>query len=150
MYDPATGLVTRRISSGRAAHAGAIVGTKSKGAYQVRVDGVAYRLHRLVWLYMTGQHPLGVIDHMDGNPANNVWSNLRDVTESVNQQNQRHAQRHNATGFLGVTFNKRRGKFQAQIGVKTGHKYLGLFRTAEEAHGAYLAAKRELHEGCML
>ena len=47
----------------------------------------------------------------------------------------------NSTGYTGVTI--RRGKYEAGITVNGRSMYLGTFNTAEEAHGAYLEAKRK-------
>ena len=47
----------------------------------------------------------------------------------------------NSTGLTGVTI--RRGKYEAGITVNGRSMYLGTFNTAEEAHGAYLEAKRK-------
>ena len=47
----------------------------------------------------------------------------------------------NATGLTGVTI--RRGKYEAGITINSRSMYLGTFNTAEEAHGAYLEAKRK-------
>ena len=47
----------------------------------------------------------------------------------------------NATGLTGVTI--RRGKYEAGITINGRSMYLGTFNTAEEAHGAYLEAKRK-------
>ena len=47
----------------------------------------------------------------------------------------------NSTGLTGVTI--RRGKYEAGITVNGRSMYLGTYMTAEEAHGAYLEAKRK-------
>ena len=47
----------------------------------------------------------------------------------------------NSTGLTGVTM--RNGKYEAGITVNGRHMYLGTYSTAEEAHGAYLEAKRK-------
>ena len=47
----------------------------------------------------------------------------------------------NSTGLTGVTI--RRGKYEAGITINSRSMYLGTFNTAEEAHGAYLEAKRK-------
>ena len=54
------------------------------------------------------------------------------------------APEHRGTG-LGASWHEGRQKWQAQIYINGKAKYLGLFKTKEEAHAAYLAAKRELH-----
>jgi HNH endonuclease/AP2 domain len=149
-YDPATGLFTRRIASGRVKAGDIAGGADRNGHIRIFVDGRLHAAHRLVWLHVFGAWPALDIDHIDGARNNNRLANLRDVSKSANMQNQRRPQCRNTTGFLGVTFNKRRGKFQAQIGTKERRKYIGLFDTAESAHAAYLQVKRQLHEGNML
>jgi hypothetical protein len=51
----------------------------------------------------------------------------------------------NVSKFKGITYNKRRGKWIAEITKHGSGKYLGQYNTPEEAHEAYLCAKRELH-----
>lgn len=110
-----------------------------------------YLAHRLAWLHFYGELPRLDIDHIDGNRSNNAIKNLRDVTVAVNKQNLRKALSSNMTcGLLGATFNKCAGKWQSQIGVDGKYTYLGLFDTAEEAHQAYLTAKRQVHVGCTI
>src|SRR5882672_32427 len=71
-----------------------------------------YRVHRLIWLYVTGAWPKKHIDHEDGNRANNKWKNIRDATPSLNGANQR-LSKNNKTGFKGV--HARKNLFVAQI-----------------------------------
>ena len=51
---------------------------------------------------------------------------------------------------LGVYYDDVRSKYLAQIGVSGKQRVLGRFNSLEEASNAYLAAKRELHEGNQL
>jgi hypothetical protein len=53
--------------------------------------------------------------------------------------------RQNSTGFLGVY--RVRGRFAAAISVNYKNVYLGSFGSPEEAHAAYIKAKRKLHKG---
>ena len=148
-YDPDTGVFTR-IKKQTGVRQGAIAGSLSKEGYLVTsVDCKVYKCHRLAWLYMTGSWPANHIDHKDGNKANNRFYNLRDVTKSQNMQNQRKAQAHNkATQLLGVYKNG--VNFAARIWHNNTRVYLGTFATKEEAHAAYLAAKRLLHSTCTI
>ena len=91
------------------------------------------------FFYMTGEMPLGNVDHIDGNSANNAWSNLRLCTHAENMQNRKVSKR-NKSGFLGVS--KHSSGWQATIAKDKKYYHLGLFKTPEEAHQAYLAATR--------
>lgn len=143
-YNPETGEFTRRVSTTNSVRVGDIAGSVHHTGYlRIRVDGHQYLAHRLAWLYTHGEWPKNEIDHIDGNKTNNRIANIRDVTPSVNQQNQRKAR--SGTGFLGVTLSQ--GRFRALIGVAGKQHYLGNYDTPELAHAAYLNAKRRFHEG---
>jgi hypothetical protein len=142
-YDPETGIM-RRISTGK------IAGNNTRGYLQMMVDGVPGLAHRFAWLYVHGKWPDGNIDHIDGNGHNNRLENLRDVTQAINTQNNRKARSNSQSGFLGVIFDKSRGLYRAEITLNGKNKYLGRFGTPEEAHEAYLQAKRAIHPGCTI
>lgn len=135
-YDPETGVFTRK--------SGAIAGTlRSDGYRKITVDRVQYYSHRLAWLYMTGEL-LKDIDHIDRNPSNNRFSNLRSVTKSQNQHN-RIKQYNNTSGYKGVIYYKRTGKWRACIYVNNKCHSLGYFHTAEQASIAYQTAAMIFH-----
>jgi hypothetical protein len=113
------------------------------------IDGHLISCHRLAWLYMTGSLPTHQIDHIDGDRKNNRWTNLRDVTTSVNQQNRRTPRSDNSCGLIGVTREKN-NRFTASIRFEGKQRRLGTFATPEEAHSVYVEAKRRVHEGCTL
>lgn len=140
-YKPKEGIFIRRINRGSKL-AGSIAGALNVYNYiQVSVDSKIYREARLAWLYMTGKWPSGVVDHIDGDRNNDKWENLRDVSHKINCQNQRRS-------TLGTTRNG--SGWLSQIQSDGIYNYLGTFRTQEQAHAAYVIAKRELHEGCTL
>jgi len=143
-YDPETGIFTWLIDR-TTIKAGEIAGTfdKSCGYIRIRADGKKYLAHRLAWLFIYGKWPKNGIDHRDGNTQNNRWNNLRDVTQSVNMQNQRKPRGKNK--FLGVSPNGKRWK--AHIQVHGTRIHLGTHDTPEQAQTVYLEAKRKLHEG---
>jgi hypothetical protein len=125
---------------------GTVAGCLALGYVQIKIDKKLYKAHRLAWLYMTGSWPIDQIDHINGKKADNRWCNLRDVSRTVNMQNQKTAMASSSTGVLGVSpFS--RNRFRADIWVNGEHKYLGSFKTIEEASIAYISAKRTQHEG---
>lgn len=147
-YDPNTGAFSR-ISGAGNQRAGAIASSPNGDGYlRIMVAGSRVLCHRLAFLWMTGEWPSGVVDHINGNPSDNRWSNLRDVSPSVNAQNQVRGKRGSETGLLGVSIFQ--GRPRASIGLLGRQVHLGTFDTPEAAHKAYLEAKRRLHEGCTI
>lgn len=129
---------------------GSVAGTINARGYRwLMVDGVAFSAHRGAWLYITGEWPQETedIDHENGVAHHNGWHNLRCGSTSFNMQNQRRAVCTNRSGLLGAWFNKRLGKYLSGIRVEGRIKHLGVFDTAQEAHEAHLAARREHYPG---
>lgn len=155
-YDPLTGEFRWRVGRKRAPMGALAGGKTSHGYIRIGVDmGGQQYAHRLAWLYMTGEWPSCEVDHINGDKSDNRWSNLRGVSSTINKQNKRRPQSNNKSGFLGVSLNSSRkncpSKWLAQICLPGGkRRFLGNFKTPEEAHEAYLKAKRSLHEGCSI
>lgn len=149
-YDAETGALTWRRSKG-AAKAGSPVGGRHrvKGYGEACIDGTYVQTHRLIWFIAYGVWPDGEIDHMNGIPDDNRLANLRDVPVATNRQNIRSATKRSAGGLLGAHKTKY-GRWQAAICVNRKQIHLGMFDTPEDAHSAYLAAKREMHAGCTI
>ena len=145
VYDPLRGSFTRRAYRSPNARAGDIAGTKDKDGYvQIQIDGKIYKAHRLAWLYMTGDWPRHNIDHADLDTSNNVWANLRPATVAQNAANCGRRP-FNTSGFKGVTFDKKKGRWMAQIQVARRCRHLGYHDTPDLAHAAYALAAREVH-----
>lgn len=128
---------------------GTPAGARDRGKYmRLRVDGRFYMAHRLVWLMFHGEWPKYQIDHINGDKVDNRIENLRDVPGGMNMENLRAPLRRNKCGFLGVYKSKNR--YRADLTVKGKTKHIGSFKTPEEAHAAYIEAKRKLHAGCTI
>jgi hypothetical protein len=95
-----------------------------------------YMAHRLAWRMMTGDDPDELtIDHINRNPFDNRWENLRLADNSLQQRNKRNR---GESTHKGVCFDRSRGKWLAQVKVNGGCKNLGRFAT--EAAAAEAAA----------
>ena len=131
-YDPATGVFTRRVAA-RGARAGTIAGSRDpRGYIVIRVHGIRCWAHRLAWLFETGEIPVGDIDHINRDKSDNRIANLRAVDRSVNLHNRPAATR-NTSGFKGVTWHKKAGKWASRICVNYKNQHLGLFDEIEDA-----------------
>jgi len=118
-----------------------------QGRIKVGISGKEYFAHRLIWVWMTGRWPEKEIDHINENPSDNRWSNLREATPSENHRN-RGKQRNNTTGYKGVTFDKRRGLYIADVKLNGKRHSAGhCFKTAEEAYEAVCKLALTLHGG---
>lgn len=152
-YDAATGafrwLRAPRFNIPAGSPAGSV--NPATGYLQIGIGRCTYPAHRLAWLLMTGAWPEQQIDHINGDRADNRFVNLRDASAAANTQNRRRPTKANTTGFLGVTKTGSAGKpYRAQITISGRPTYIGIFATAAEAHKAYLARKRSVHEGCTI
>jgi len=121
---------------------GSIAGGPSSWGLRIMVCGTHYASHRLAWLYMTGSFPADQIDHINRNPRDNRFCNLREATQSQNQQNCG-LRRDNTTGFKGGCWRKASKKFEAYSCHKGKRKYIGLYNTALEASEAYEVYAKE-------
>lgn len=150
-YSPETGEIRWRVNRGGTARADSVAGTPNGDGYRkIHIAGRRYFVHRLVWVYVYGRWPVNQIDHINMDKDDNRIVNLREATNAENHGNQRKARTDNRTGLLGASWNKEAKKFHAQIQLDGKTKHLGYHRTAEEAHQAYIKAKRELHPFCTL
>jgi hypothetical protein len=115
---------------------------KTKGYYKIKIDGVKYWLHRVIYHYHHGNvTPNLQIDHIDRNPCNNKIDNLRLVTIRENSLN-RSMRRDCGSGYQGVS--RSRYQWKAQLTVNGDRKVLGYFSTPEEAHKCYQQAKQSI------
>lgn len=145
IYCSSTGKLFWRVPRRKTVFAGEEAGSIQKyGRTFYRAVGYNENLflsHRVIWLMLTGFWPLKGIDHLDGDGLNNRIENLRDTGQKKNQQNRR-KNKNNTSGDTGVYWNKKLGKWQAQIGLVGGKKYLGLFEEKEKAVKVYEEAKQ--------
>lgn len=89
--------------------------------------------------------PGKIVDHISGNSLDNRRSNLRPATRSQNQINQKLSSR-NTCGLKGISFDKKRGGWIAQIKIPLGKKvFLGRHKSPELAHAAYCEAAAKYH-----
>mgnify|MGYP001593501174 CR=1 FL=1 len=155
-YDQATGAFTWRPKAPdshqarifNAKYAGKAAGCQSKHPsgyrpFLIHLDGRLYKGARLIWKWMTGEDP-DVIDHIDGDPLNNRWDNLRSISKADNARNRRIAPKHTGTpmGVNLVYVAKKKGERWGASYVKDGQPiYVGTFDTPEEAEAALRAAR---------
>ena len=154
-YDPLTGKFTDKVGT-RTRKVGCVLNKSHTEGYET-VTLLYRRLmaHRLAVFYMTGELPPSDVDHINGIRDCNIYSNLRCVSRSVNMQNMRLPKSYKgdkrSSKYLGVSWDKDRGKWQAGIKTPEGKRiYLGRFESELDAHSAYVHMKRKIHEGNML
>jgi hypothetical protein len=147
-YDAETGLFTRIKKTNNKVKLGQVAGANSNQRYiEIKIEYIKYQSHRLAWLYMTGEMPKELIDHINCNKHDNRWCNLREATPLENSQNKRVAKINNSSGYLGVCFSKTKKSNPYRAVITANNKYYGLgyYATALEAHNVYLDAKNKLH-----
>lgn len=118
-YDPETGGITKRGKTDWC--------QQKRGYMLVSIGGVQHKAHRLAWFYMTGSWPKNHIDHIDGDPTNNRWSNLRDVTRSQNLRNQHRTKRPDCGVY------KRKNRWIVSLTENGIRKFHGSFINREDA-----------------
>lgn len=135
-YNPDNGSFTWTKNINSRIREGINAGSLYKNGYiYITYQGKRYLAHRLAFYIMTNRKPKGVIDHKDRNRSNNKWDNLRDVTMQENMRN---------VGAIGVTYEKSRNKYKAQIFIDNKNIFLGRFNSFDEARKARVDAEIRL------
>lgn len=102
-------------------------------------------MHRLAFVFMTGDWPRNTVDHINRIPTDNRWCNLRDTDQTQNQYNTKRKSS-NASGRNGVSLYKVTGEWEAYIYYKYKKVRLGFFNTFGEAVAAREKAERYYFE----
>lgn len=140
-YNPETGIL-HRVRPARNSPAGPVGGKTPTGHMRVMICSKRLLVHRVAFALMVGRWPQGEIDHIDGDPTNNKWENLRDVSRKENLKNKSRPA-DNTSGVIGVSWIKSRHKWRARISVDGDYKFLGAFDDFNDAVKARLAAERK-------
>lgn len=142
LYNPDTGHLIYKKSK-RKGWAGKIAGSPSHGYLLLQIEKIHYRVHHVIWFYMTGEWP-HQLDHINGNRNDNRWTNLRLANALQNNWNKKKYK-----GLLpkGVTYRTHppntAKRYFARIECRGKQIFLGNFFSAEEAHKAYQTAARQ-------
>lgn len=123
-------------------------GKNSTTFYAVFTTSKGYKmihLHRVILARILNRELLSTefVDHKDCDGLNCVRGNLRLASNTENSRNQRISSR-NTSGYKGVTWNKKSGKWQAGIKFDGKSYHLGLFDDPALAHAAYCEKAKEL------
>lgn len=140
--DPETGLITRRYLPKNGKNG---FGSKNNTGYVcISFNRKKYLAHRLIWLFVHGSFPKGMIDHINRIKTDNRISNLREVSNSENMQNIGFI-KSNKSGIKGVSFKKSTGKWVANISIGGKAIFLGSHDDKESAAQAYKDAQKIYH-----
>lgn len=143
LYNQYTGEFTWKIRQ-RGIKQGSVAGSLSDQGYIIiRFNKVAYRAHRLAWLYVTGEFPKYEIDHINGNRADNRFVNLRDVPRKENKKNVGKYIT-NSSGVNGVRWYEPLKKWHAKIQHDGLEIHIGYFDSFDMAVAERKKVEKEL------
>lgn len=108
-------------------------GTNFQGYVSVHLNGKIYLAHRIIWVMNKGEIPNGfIVDHIDGDRANNRLSNLRLATQKANLRNQG-KNAGNSSGVPGVYWVGRVNRWRAMCKTDRKIHHLGYFEEKRDA-----------------
>ena len=88
---------------------------------------------------------MGWVDHINGNGLDNRKANLRLATGTQNGYNRRKTRKRTWSKYKGVTFDKRRKKWEGKIVINGRKQHLGSFTNELDAGRAYDEAAKKYH-----
>jgi hypothetical protein len=113
----------------------------SEGYYRVNLykpnNKRTKKVHQLVAIAFLNHQPNGVnvvVDHKNNNKLDNLVTNLQLITTRENSSKDRDGY---SSKFIGVSWNKTRGKWYSGIWINGKTESLGSFTDELEAHEAY-------------
>lgn len=150
-YNPRTGLLRwiKAPAFNKFQYVGKAAGaTDSNGYIVIKIFGKKYYAHIIAWVLKKKEWPTDHLDHEDGVPSNNKWTNLRIAGYAKNAQNRgpRPGSKLGLKGVIYVNDRYRKNPYAAKITVDGKVIYLGYHPTPEKAHAVYCAAAKKYHK----
>jgi len=139
-YDLDTGVFTWRKGFQRV-KAGDVAGSVNDRGYRYISRHPA---HRLAWIYVTGSEPKMFIDHINGIKDDNRFINLREASSFEVNQNAT-ISTNNRSGVKGVSWNKKKKHWRANVMAFGKNYFLGCFEYIEDAELAVISKRVDLH-----
>ena len=143
-YCPESGVLSwKDWGSNFARHVGKPVKCKSRYGYVVlsitlnKRQKYQIKAHRAAWFLHTGEWPVCMIDHINGDRADNRFENLRLSDQHKNQAN--------AHGAPCVHYDKRKKRWIVRARKDGKAKRYGMYETESEALEVYKRVSLELH-----
>lgn len=116
---------------------GLVAGYKNYYGYcSIYIKGALFPAHRLAFLYMNGLMPVNFIDHVNGNPFDNKFDNLREASHLENMRNKK-MRKDNTSGYVGIEYVNKSNRWRAVCNTGGKKNFLGSFASKEEASEAY-------------
>ena len=141
-YNLGTGIFTWKVNKSNRCKIGNVAGWSNDGYVAIEINNKQYKAHRLAWLYVNGETPQNLIDHIDGNRSNNKISNLRESTYQTNSENYK-TPKTNKSGVKNVSWYKNLNKWVVSISVKKIKKSIGYFDDIELAELVAIEARNK-------
>jgi hypothetical protein len=136
-YETDTGILRWNVNRQKV-YVGKIAGTaKGNGYLAVMINRKKYYVHRVIWLFVTGENPKGILDHKNGKRDDNRFENLREATNQLNTVNSTRPA--SKSGFRGVR-KSWNNTWSASIKLNGRPMNLGAFDSKEKAYEAYREA----------
>lgn len=132
-YDTDTGIFTWIKKPNNKILKGSRAGSLNKAGYRnIDLLGKKYVAHRLAWLYVHGNFPDGIIDHINHERDDNRLCNLREVSHAENMRN-RIRNSNTRVDEAGIWWCKRRKRYIAEITLNRKKVYQKSFTDIDEA-----------------
>jgi len=103
-----------------------------------------YYAHHIVFFIHHGRLPIS-IDHIDGNPSNNLHTNLRAATSSENQVNQPKSIK-NTSGAKNVYWVEEHQKWRVRVQIQGQRFDFGYYDDFEDAALVAETARKQIHK----
>jgi hypothetical protein len=101
------------------------------GYCRIKIQHIDYAAHRVIFMWHHGYLP-EIIDHIDGNPANNKIENLRPTNQSWNAIYSK-KRSNNTSGYKNISWHSQSKKWWVRVYINGKRKSLGLHKDLQNA-----------------